>query len=1011
VGTFYDPTACPLANSYGVGMPCVKPQWGGGAACVCCSDLYEYGCVPPAPAPPAATPAPPAAPGVPPPGGPVAVSLSTGASSLSVTAEQELVLTFGTPARLLTARGSPLLDLAVSGPSPGTLEEDPAGAVFTPCTDCKDASGAPLDGLLTRVTLRVRWAPDAGASPPVRLAGTARVRAGVFDAPGAEPNLAGAEVPLSYDGSDPELAFVAPAVTDGFTRDRVFPVEMRANEAAAGWDWGRVLVEGGSVSFPSPSLRSTMDGATVFRMVLTFDDSGGSLSVTAPAGLFRDAAGRPSRRATFAAGHTKDWAEATAAASTAVTASSVASAGASSVVTSAVASSAAAGSAGGAGAVAGAANAAVQGIGAGAGAGGAGGVGAGMGGGAVGGQGAAGLGAGSSVAGPSQLSATVQSHILAMVFHVQFTAVLSDLREGVPDGLRAFSSQLEWTNLQFDGLPWQPGTDAPAPATTPSPARRLADVAEEHVAASRRLRGLGGAGPRPVCLEWRGRPRGLLQADAGGSAEGIASEDDIIAAAIDRLTSPAATEEQVWSNLYTRLSVALAVLLGIAGLRAGAEAAWYGWRQRGGGVTREELAPQVPAVLLFPKAELMGYAATMSGMTNACGALIGTGTPAGVAVGAAGVLLWNGPILVFVTHFVIVRWVIRERRAEFVVEEDELGNRKDTLTVRQVPGEWREKDPRGRFLERYGHLFCQHAGATGTEERWVRSRLEPLDQRREARAREAESRRVMRVAIAPEPGADPEDPNAEFAGPLAASFRKGRRAETARDGAGGGGGGDGEGEGEEERPGMPGAGPVRRGVLLLLLPLRVRPYEVRLLHWTVATSKVVLVALLAGMSPLLPRLSVVLVAGVALLSAGFTFVFMPFTEAGEMLVELFSVSVEAVVALLVCGSTFAPSWRGSEAVDAAVVALTMLMLASHMGYQVYMMAVVRLMASFYRDNQVLSEKRARELEDQRRADDLDEGYARRAGGVAPAGPGNTGKVIDIGATASGLDDGYVEDDI
>lgn len=603
---------------------------------------------------------------------------------------------------------------------------------------------------------------------------------------------------------------ISAQVEGGVSSDRVLAVEMRVSEAAYGWSWGNVSASGCTLSFPAPSLRVTMDGATSFTAVVTISERGGDAVLAVPEGAFTDAAGRPNKAAKLSVRHSPTWAENISTASTTVTATSVGAAAASSVVASAAASasvvSGGVGAAGGAGVVSGM------------------GVGAGGGGGGF-------VGAGSNVAGPGQLSGVVQAHILSMVAHVQFVSVLSSLRGSLPEGFRTFGTGLEWTNLDFEGLPWDVET-APGTADTSeagSATRRLAwkgeGVAGARAGTCPGMRGFDAQSGMEMWLLRGSRTRGLTETNTGDQSEDIAAEDSVVLQALNSLTEESVTDDEAWASYYTRLLVGALAVGGAAILRRGFVSVWGWWRRRKG-EDEETIEAKMPAMALFPKAELMAFAATMTGVCNGSGGIIGTGQAVGIAVGSLTVVLWATPFVWFVTHVVILRWIIREKRAEFVVEEDELGNQKDGLSVAHIPGEWREADPKARFLERYGHLFSQHAGNSGAESKWVEARREARRRKRESRQaeRKAKEAKSIRVKIRPEDALpDTEDPNAEFMGPSAASGRRGRVqvVSTARHWRGGVDREKPEGE-EEEEVELRGAGWLRRWMLVMLVPFNVR---------------------------------------------------------------------------------------------------------------------------------------------------------------------------------------------
>ena len=165
--------------------------------------------------------------------------------------------------------------------------------------------------------------------------------------------------------------------------------------------------------------------------------------------------------------------------------------------------------------------------------------------------------------------------------------------------------------------------------------------------------------------------------------------------------------------------------------------------------------------------------------------------------------------------------------------------------------------------------------------------------------------------------------------------------------------------GPEGGVGRRGAGPARRVAMRVLAAWRVMPFEVRLLSWTASSLKTVAVALLSGLAGVSPRACTAAIAAVAVGHAGMTITWCPFTEAGELATEIASVLIEALNATLVCSIAFAPSLANSRVVDAVMVGLTLVLLVVHMGYQAYMLLVVRIMARFYRDNRVRQRARMR----------------------------------------------------
>lgn len=191
--------------------------------------------------------------------------------------------------------------------------------------------------------------------------------------------------------------------------------------------------------------------------------------------------------------------------------------------------------------------------------------------------------------------------------------------------------------------------------------------------------------------------------------------------------------------------------------------------------------------------------------------------------------------------------------------------------------------------------------------------------------------------------------------------------------------------------------------------LQVLPYEVRLFHWTVVTCKTIFVAVLSGMSALFPKTAPLVIAAITVAHALFTFVWLPFTDFAELLIELLSVSIEALTTVLVAWMSINESLLESDAVDGALVALSMTMLISHMGYQVYMMVVIRMMTQLYKDAQVMTEQKAMEMEKEMREDDAALNEAR-GGKVATATQVLTAKPLDSKRSKSRWDGVKVEDD-
>lgn len=175
VGTFKDETTCGLENSFGVQMPCVKPQWGGGATCTCCTDYYELGCVKyssPTPSPtlpPVATS---------PPSPALGVSLAPKDGATSVTAQQVLIVTTSSSARL---SGTPSADRALLTLTSATegwqlIETSHQFYDTTGNTVANSIASPALEtATFAEVHVTVVWVPpdDAGGNPKrsLRVAG------------------------------------------------------------------------------------------------------------------------------------------------------------------------------------------------------------------------------------------------------------------------------------------------------------------------------------------------------------------------------------------------------------------------------------------------------------------------------------------------------------------------------------------------------------------------------------------------------------------------------------------------------------------------------------------------------------------------------------------------------------------------------------------------------------------------------------------------------------------------
>ena len=209
------------------------------------------------------------------------------------------------------------------------------------------------------------------------------------------------------------------SVVDGFTQSRELPVSLTTSENAYEWDWFKVTISGGEVTYPTPTLKADMDGQQNFSFVLKVTIPSGTVTLNIPSGTFKDIAGRDNVAFSYSVTQSPAWAKSAGTVSTATSATTIGASAVTSGLSSFVAS--ASGSIGQ--------------------------VGAGAGGGAAGGV--AGAGASSlGFVGPAQLASVLQGHMLVMIGHVQMTGLLGAADFPLPQGFREFSANLKWTTLQ-----------------------------------------------------------------------------------------------------------------------------------------------------------------------------------------------------------------------------------------------------------------------------------------------------------------------------------------------------------------------------------------------------------------------------------------------------------------------------------------------------------------------------------------------------------------------------------
>jgi len=801
-------------------------------------------------------------------------------------------------------------------------------------------------------------------------------------------SIFGPPVVVALDAEGPLSPVISTAAT-GYNDGDIVTVYFSTSEPAFEWNWFAIqdallLAAPNALIdriFPEDAL---MEGGTLFIMDIDVGlAADATITLSVPAGTFVDQLGIPNP-----ASEVKVLRKISAEAQAAQVATQAAVAGA---------TTAAAGSSIAASAAAQGAATAVTGAGSG---------------------GAAAMGGTVASVGPAQMGNVVTGHMTVMLGHVQFSQIVSTQDpETMPPDFQALGDSLSWTNMDYSPgfLPWNSGSTTDVASATarrrmramrrPGQSRHeLVPVFGEplpHVGGGRKIRGLdhhahvGGYAPSwmPRGSATAGRPspfhhehRRSRRLASGFDLDEAIGAGTALADSVDELSDGEVTRD----TFYNKVFVATMVVVSSALFRWLAAAIWtrwiitlktcltpWKWERRC--MSEEELEDAFPALLLFPKLELMSFVSTLNTVTNAAAGLMIVADANGsytlnVAVGITVLVIWNVPFIAFVTYFVIIKWIIIEHHAVFAIEEDEMGVGKDETSTVVIPGEWVDGAPgKFRFIDRYGHLFGAMTGYSHAEAKYVQKLREREAARRAKRtANQTRLRgaaallkvKGRQVALSPVEKEDDTDVEAGASG----GGVKGNQVMPSGDADDEFGVAQGGrkrkvkknaiqlGAEHEQIRVTAGAGPVRRFLILLLTPFNVVPYEARLLYWTLAMIKQLGVAVAAGCAAKWPRGATGVMVGLEVLHLSYTIIWLPFTCFAELLCEIFTAFFESGTAAVLFSLAMVPSLADESWTDKLLVLLTICAVATQMIFQVYMVFIIRILARLAR------EKREAELD-------------------------------------------------
>ncbi|CAG9460807.1 unnamed protein product [Pedinophyceae sp. YPF-701] len=738
---------------------------------------------------------------------------------------------------------------------------------------------------------------------------------------------------LEYDNRGPNVVITTDAsVVAGVTTEDTVKLQAEVSQACFGWDWSKVEVAGGRVALASPLLRNELDGAASFSLSVTFDRRGGTISVVIPAGQCRSASGLISQRAETSVRNSPRWSRNAAVAGTTAAATAVGTAVASSIIAGSVGSSMSGGMATG---------------------------------GAAGAMGAQ-AGSAAGTASPAAMANTVQASTVALLGHVQFFSLFGGMQTPMPEGFRSFAEGLRWTQLALKA-PWAKSDDAGAEALqgTTQPGRRGAqeqgalwtqeaaeikdavdDLLEDPwnlvivTMAYAALVVVAVAIIRAIALAiyTRIQVKKLIrmapEPEPEPVEEGEAAEEG--EAPRKRALLPAPThmrrEKEIAQTLLLMEQAHAERAAKQRKIRAERERA-LSLRRRTvqeteGDTPQAVVFRKAPSWLLFPKPEIMTYAITTAGVASAGARLAAEGGWVEIVVGTAIVLVWCGAFFFAIWWFVMRRGVLA-RGADAMVgyHEDTTPDGMKVSYTRSyiIPGEWRDTTDgaRVRFHDRFGLVYNNSAGPSVAEV-------------------ELEVYWHTRGAV---------DAQARNATGRARSKEQARERQRARD--------------EEE--------PLAARWLSTRLAwlFGSYPYALRVNWWMLDRMRVVLVAVLSGLTFIdgstgdltdpgkTPgaTTAVAVALGVQGLVGLFLCVFAPMADVAEFSVEMLSNIVEVLIAAITVASTQKPSLADSDELEYLLVALSIVTIGAHMLFQVYMIISVLLFKRFLDQQRVKKRKK------------------------------------------------------